>query len=701
MYSNKVSHSFLIALLLILNAGILSAQQNDVIDDAKENLLQMQQDMTESNENDLELVEDVINYLQEHQLELNHVTKEDLQQLIDVGIITDLQARSITDYRDQLGNFISIFELQAVPYLSLNDIYRLLPFVRMSNSINQYQLNPKNMFSKGNWMMLTRTQRILETQRGYTPPEGNSTTRYLGSPLGIYNRFRYDYANRFGYGVTMQKDPGEEFFRGTQTNGFDFYSAHIFYRGRRFLKYVVLGDYQLRTGQGLLLGNGIGGRKSPYVLMVKKGGQIIRPYTSVNEYLFFRGAAATFNINPFDITAFYSHKQIDANTVLVPDTLVDEAGNTFVTSFGGDGFHRTLTEVSKKGAISQTVYGMHIDYRYKKLHLGATALQTVLSTQLNKQDYAYSKFQFNNSNTLANASIDYTYQYKNMLFFGETAISENGGKGTVNGLLMSLSQKADLAMVYRNYARSFQSLYPNAFAESSKPYNEKGLYIALSIRMLPTLILDLYSDWYKFPWLAYQVDAPSVGKDYLSRLTYRPNKRLEIYAQYRTETKQRNSITLNPLDYIVDNTRSGLRINIMHKVSRSFTLKSRVEWSAYNSQDLEKPQKGYIIYQDLIYRKLGFPLALTFRYMLFNVDDYNARIYVYENDVLYAYSIPSFQNKGTRYYLVARYTLNRHFDIYARFAQTIFENLNVIGSSLEQINGNTRSEVKLSVRLKF
>lgn len=662
----------------------------------------MQQDITENNENDLELLEDAINYLNDHPLELNRSSKEDFQQFVDLGLLTELQARSITNYREQMGDFISIFELQAVPYLSITDIYRILPFIRLSNTLDQYQLNPKFLLTKGNWMMLTRTQQILEEQKGYTPPEGNSTTRYLGSPLGIYNRFRYNYANRFGYGATMQKDPGEEFFKGTQPNGFDFYSAHIFYRGKKLVKYILVGDYQLRTGQGLLLGNGIGGRKSPYVLMVKKGGQTIRPYTSVNEYLFFRGSAATFNIKPFDITLFYSQKKIDANvTTIIADTITDESGNTFITSFGGDGFHRTLTEVSKKNLITQTAYGGHIDYRYKRLSLGATALRTTFDALLRRREYLYNRYQFNNTNQLSNASIDYTYQYRNMLFFGEMALSDNGGKATLNGLLMSLSQKADLAMVYRNYSRDFQSLYPNAFAESSRPDNEKGLYVALSIRIKPTLILDLYSDWYKFPWLSYQIDAPSNGKDYFSRLTYRPNKRFELYVQYRSETKQRNSSLTNRLDYLVDNTRNGLRLNMTYKVSKSFTLRSRAEWSYFNNQELEKPQRGYLIYQDVIYKQLGVPLTLTLRYMLINIDSYNARIYVYENDVLYAYSIPAFQNKGMRYYAVVRYTLNRHFDIYARFAQTVYDNINVIGSSLEQIQGNTRSELKLSIRLKF
>jgi hypothetical protein len=138
-----------------------------------------------------------------------------------------------------------------------------------------------------------------------------------------------------------------------------------------------------------------------------------------------------------------------------------------------------------------------------------------------------------------------------------------------------------------------------------------------------------------------------------------------------------------------------------YKASKSFTLRARAEWSSFNNQDLDKPQRGFIVYQDVIYKQMAVPISFTFRYLLFNVDDFNARIYVYENDVLYAYSIPAFQNRGSRYYLVARYTLSRNLDVYARYAQTIFDNVSIIGSGLEEINGNSRSEIKLSVRLKF
>ena len=112
-------------------------------------------------------------------------------------------------------------------------------------------------------------------------------------------------------------------------------------------------------------------------------------------------------------------------------------------------------------------------------------------------------------------------------------------------------------------------------------------------------------------------------------------------------------------------------------------------------------QLGFLAYQDLVFRKLGSPLQLTGRICLFDTDDYDARIYAYENDVLYAYSVPAFSDQGMRLYAIARYTVTRGIDIWLRYAQTYYTKLNVIGSGLDEINGNTKSEIKAEVRFKF
>ncbi|WP_235972664.1 hypothetical protein [Pedobacter ghigonis] len=58
----------------------------------------------------------------------------------------------------------------------------------------------------------------------------------------------------------------------------------------------MAGDYTLQFGQGLTLWSGFSFDKGPDVTSVAKKDLGLRPYTSTNEYSFFRGAAATINL---------------------------------------------------------------------------------------------------------------------------------------------------------------------------------------------------------------------------------------------------------------------------------------------------------------------------------------------------------------------------------------------------------------------
>jgi hypothetical protein len=103
----------------------------------------------------------------------------------------------------------------------------------------------------------------------------------------------------------------------------------------------------------------------------------------------------------------------------------------------------------------------------------------------------------------------------------------------------------------------------------------------------------------------------------------------------------------------------------------------------------------------LIYKQLSSPISFAARYALFETDSYYSRIYAYENDVLYAFSIPAYNGRGSRFYISAKYHIARGIDFWLRYAQTFYSDRNEIGSSKEQINGNTKSEIKAQLRLKF
>jgi hypothetical protein len=76
--------------------------------------------------------------------------------------------------------------------------------------------------------------------------------------------------------------------------GPDFKSGSLFIREAKVLKQLAIGDYQVQFGQGLTCWNSMAFGKSSFSVQVKRNAQNLRPYSSVNENSFFRGAGATF-----------------------------------------------------------------------------------------------------------------------------------------------------------------------------------------------------------------------------------------------------------------------------------------------------------------------------------------------------------------------------------------------------------------------
>ena len=85
----------------------------------------------------------------------------------------------------------------------------------------------------------------------------------------------------------------------------------------------------------------------------------------------------------------------------------------------------------------------------------------------------------------------------------------------------------------------------------------------------------------------------------------------------------------------------------------------------------------------------------------FQTDDYASRISMYEKGLLYSFNIPSFYGKGERYIFNARYELNKHLILQAKYALTHYRDREVIGSGLEQIEGNMKSDLYMQVRVEF
>jgi hypothetical protein len=89
------------------------------------------------------------------------------------------------------------------------------------------------------------------------------------------------------------------------------------------------------------------------------------------------------------------------------------------------------------------------------------------------------------------------------------------------------------------------------------------------------------------------------------------------------------------------------------------------------------------------------------RYALLDTDDWDNRLYLYEQDVWLAYSLPAYDGVGVRKILVVEFKANRTFTFWLRYAQTRYTDRKEIGSGMDQILGDTRNDLKLQVRIRF
>jgi len=685
----------LIQLLLVVTVNLIIAQPSPL---AKQTLEDMIEEIAGSTDEELDyttLFDDLYYYLY-HPLNLNAATQDELEKL---QVLNDFQIKSLLDYLDRNGELVSTFELQLVHGFSLDEIKMILPFITVTEKIPKHKTSFKNILKYGNNHIFIRGQEVLEEQAGYHETTdsmlpASSNSKYMGSSYKVYSRYKFQYKNKVYFGFTAEKDPGEEFFSGSNKNGFDYYSAHLQINNLGLFKSLTLGDFEVKYGQGLVLWSDFGMGKSPYVLNIRKRTQGLKKYSSTNENIFMRGAGTTVAIKNIDISVFFSSKNIDAN---IQDSSNNEIAT--VTSFQNTGIHATPSQVVDKDAIRESIVGGNITHNHENFKIGITGIYYTYSAELVKDTTPKNQFDFRgNENT--NISLDYQFSLRDFYFFGEEAISQNGGKAFLNSIMIRLAPQISMSLLHRHYDKNYQANYSNAFGENSNVSNESGLYFGLEIHPIKKWKITSYFDTYRFMWLKNAIDAPSKGNEWFMQTDYNPTRDLSIYLRIKNEIKQKDKNAETGIDELVDEKLLKTRLHLSCQINKKFTIKSRIETTKYQINN-QKNEYGYMVYQDIFYDLQKIPLSVNARFAVFDTESYNTRIYAYESDILYAFSIPAYYSKGSRFYFNLRYSLTDLMDIWLKYSQTYYADKAIISSGLNQINGNTKSEIKAQLRIKF
>jgi hypothetical protein len=610
-------------------------------------------------------------------LDLN---KADIADLRALFFLTENQINAIMNHKKTFGNFLSIYELQAVEGLSMDDIRTLLPFVQVKNGLGNTRFSNFTKKAVEHYLVI-RADQTLE------PSAGFKEDKFAGSPQRYYTRYRMSHSKDFSIGFVSEKDAGER-------NFLDYYNFHVQVQNKGIVKNLVIGDYLIQFGQGMIFSAGFAaGKGSEPVYTTRRSNVGIRPYNSVVENGSFRGIANTIKNGNFEITTIAAHNKRDASVDLNEETQDD-----FFSSILSAGFHRTETEIANKNSISETNLGGNVLYKLDHLQVGFSVLHTSFDKTFQKRELLYNRYEFvGDKNTVLGPNISLSWQ--NFNFFGEAARSSAGGFGYITGLVGSLGPKVEWALNLRNYQSNFHTFYGFSFAEGSRTINEKGIYNGLKYIIKKGLEVSAFYDSFSFPWLKYRVDAPSSGQDYQVRILYKPNKIFSQYIAFHKEIKQRNSSdNKNFTHQLLETDRNNLVLGTDYIYNTWLRLQSKLQYNGFAIENTSK-SNGYAFIQDIETKIKRCQIKGRLAY--FNTDSYDSRIYAYENDVLYAVSFPAYYGKGWRYYLIGKMPISRNLDAWIRIAQTNVSDRTTIGSGTSEIEDNRKTDLKVQLKYSF
>lgn len=627
-------------------------------------------------------------------VDINHAGFDSLKMLF---LLSDSQIDQIVNFRKKYGNFVHMNELLWVSGISRKDLDNIRYFITLGEQEQSGKITIQKRRTGHELLLKGRVGfPRQEGYRMYVPDDFETQKDYLrkaenrfhGPPLGSMIKYKFNLSEHLQAGITLENDPGEGYFTRNQKTGFDFLSAYVRVTSNHLFRQIVLGDYRIQWGQGLVAWGGFTSGKSEVTVGNEKSGKGFAAYTSTDENNYLRGVAVSVcPVRNFNTDLFVSYKKTDGN-VIQSDTLAEE--DLLTVSVYESGYHRNNTECRKKHTLKELTTGLSLHWNSSGYKIGINALYYDFTPALIPGDRIYQQYNDTGEKRWL-VSIDYKTAWHGMYFFGETAVCDRGVLATVDGLRMSTSFLSG-CLLYRRYDQRYVSRYAAGFGEYSNTSNEEGIYCGVELNLLKNLKINLYYDWFHFFSPRYLAATPGPGWEGLVEMTYQ-HRKSEHVLRYKQEIKpedMKGGIS-------VQRKKSECRYQFNYQLNKRLELRTRLSVSRYCKNVVK--ESGYMIHQDIIWTTPESDFKMQGRVAYFNTDSYQSRIYAYENNVLYGYSFPAFMGKGWRTYLNLTWKPFRNLTCYLKSGFTIYPEQKGISSGITKVEGNKLYDLTLQIRL--
>lgn len=306
------------------------------------------------------------------------------------------------------------------------------------------------------------------------------------------------------------------------------------------------------------------------------------------------------------------------------------------------------------------VVGVNTTGRWKRVKVGVTAVENI-SDNGNRETV----------NGKAVIGVNARWNMGKVDLWGEVATSQGAtwGIAGIAGVRYTPVSDVNLLGIYRYYSADYDNIYANALCSWSHIRDEHGGYLGIEYNRLKDWQLSAFGDVWK------------TGFETMAQADFIPQKHYRMHTRFRVKRKDEKDTY-------------SLRWNMVYTFGQ-WQMKTQADGNLVQAKGAWT--YGWSVLQDVEYRFADVPIVLQLRAQAFDAHEWNNRVYIYENDVLYAYSIPFVYGLGGRFWLNARYKINDTFAVYLRVSETVYQR----AWAWEHNKKSTRTDVHVLLRVKL
>lgn len=610
-------------------------------------------------ESDCEAFVDHLSDLTENPVMLNSGNEEEIARLF---FLTDFQVKVLANHVREHGNIATVYELSLLPGFDKPTVKLLSHFVNLKTV--PYDLINR----KGNTSIITTALFKL-------PSEGTEKTN-VRRILKLRHK-----GIKISYGLTAENDPGEHTtFKGAF--GPDFLSGHIMYQGKGIINRVIIGDYSLRFGEGLIFNNNSWQGSWLTSPSYMTGRAVAAPFTSTEENDFFRGVAIILGPITKGTVIFASLNAIDART-----GFDQHDSSRFIANLVEGGLHNTESGLAARNSVSEAISGVHVSTGSEFVRFGITASFTRFSLPF-RPDTTKGEHIFDFAGRgLLNTGVEFKAGTGNLLFFSEAALSVPGSWAASAGIRGSPSSRVTMNLMARYFSPAYHAFHSNAFSTGTDVSNETGIAGSIHLEVAPHLFISTGADIFRIPWLRYRNSAPSTGSSFEFRGEYIPQENLSLRLSLTSDNREYDVAGETGIPHAENYNREQLTAFIQFSPVDYIRLTTRAGWCKIKGEE----DHGYLLSQDIFFSTGRLPFRFWLRFSLFSTQSYNTRLYAWENDMLNTFSIPALYGEGSRTFIMTSWKPVNTIEIRFKYSVTLRE----IGEAKALIH-DCRAQMKMT-----